>query len=289
MKSFNKLLGATMALTLSVSSVDASPISIGGVVWDPMSTTPLTDFFANSNFDQWIQSSNATGINDADRMTVLFNNPAALVGGYLYGSGITTAINGTDDIPGGSGLIKDFCPDCELTFSFGNIKITGYEIVTVFGNNYLNLSFDFSQGFANIYVDDLVDGDGTNTFPSGTRPDAESANDGALWLSLSFDAFNFTPAANVVGGNVSAQLHVTGGMAQGHFDTNPSMIDATPVMPGVDWLFTSSAIFNSGTNLARGSADHSADSIPEPASLALLSIGLFGIYGSRNRQQKKNS
>lgn len=166
-----------------------------------------------------------------------------------------------------------FCPGCELTFEFG-----GYSLE-------VNPT-EYSGGFVNVYVDSTPDFDNTNL----TDATSAGANNGTLWLSLVghfitgivpgvTDPDTTLLVTPTFGGATGVGLlDVTGGLAQANFDTNSRF-------GGSDVEFQNSFTALSGFRI--GSGNFAADSIPEPASLALLGIGLLGMGGLSARKRAK--
>ena len=238
MNTFKKgLLAATAALTMSMSA-QAAEINVGGVVWDPDSTfalPALNDFFSSG--------------------TLIETATNGIPGNQVTGSGIFTNMN--------SALINsfDFCPTCELTFTF-SMNLVGTD-----GTN-----FTFENLDINIFVDNSADYTGAYA----------SAADGNLWLSLVNNGF-LTGVGTDIGtgsdtGTGTALLDVTGGLAMDNFDTNKQV-------NGADMVFSSSFQPLTGApGLLSGTFELTGDSIPEPSTIALLGLGLLGFAGARKRK-----
>ena len=243
---------AISAATLLSANVMAAPINVGGVIWDPEETLnlpSLADFVANGT---------------------IFEDVAVNPGDIVTGRGEVTQINSAVPNQG------DFCPSCELTFTFS------MELVSFVGapNPVAGIDGDFTFEDLTIqfWVDDTPDFDGSMT----------SAADGDLWLELMLNPSNFlTGTGTALGsgsdqGTGSAVLDVTDGLAFANFDTN---LEAG----GGDMVLTSSFQPTVGApGLLNGTFDLTADSIavvPAPATVALLGIGLIGgLAASRKKK-----
>ncbi|OUR63147.1 hypothetical protein A9Q74_02780 [Colwellia sp. 39_35_sub15_T18] len=240
MNTFKKgLLAGAAALALSMSA-QASEINVGGVVWDPDSTfsfPTLQDFAAHGN---------------------IVETPVVNQGDILTGFGIFDKFNSD---PANT---ADFCPGCELTFTFSAELVEFLPLGGGLG------TFEFKDLVIDIFVDHSADYDLTFA----------NAGDGDLWLSMTSDllsGFGTDLGTGSDDGTGSALLDVVGGLAMGNFDTNT-------LANGADLKLSSSFQPLGGTNLLSGTFDLTGDSIPEPSTIALLGLGLLGFASARKRK-----
>ena len=164
-----------------------------------------------------------------------------------------------------------FCPGCELTFEFG-----GFVPLAPFPNALG--AYEYAGGFVNVYVDNSPD----FALLAGT-----GYNDGVLWLSMTSASIFGSSAlvTNVLttllgtigdsGATGVGLLNVTGGLAKNNFDTNSRF-------GGADVEFQNS--FTRLSQFTIGSGNFAATTIPEPASVALLGLGLLGMGALRRRK-----
>ena len=262
----NTLLALACGAALMASQAHASNVNVGGVIWDPASTD---DFFTTDTIYE----------------TVVTN-----FGDELKGYGKISYINGLDT----------FCPGCELTYQFG-----GYNLDAGIEND-LNGSFNagdrlsFIGGWIKMYVDKTPDFALDNFDSAG-----DDGGTNALWLDLAarsqtaiFGSSSLTGTlfsllqtgslgTGTEGGNGFGNLDVIGGLAKGNLDTNGEA-------NGSDLSLTSSfqprRCALSGTCTSEyvlfGTNDIAGNSIPEPASLLLVSLGLLSAGALRRRKAK---
>jgi len=243
---FKKGLAVTVAaLGLSLSA-QASDINIGGVVWDPESVNSFPDEvdFTSSGI---LTETATTGI------------PGDIVTGY----GLFTTINNT--FPN----MADFCPSCELTFTFS------MELDSIVPGGGASANFAFKNLVIDIFVDGMPNYNDT----------AANAGDGNLFLQLTSNGL-LTGSGDNIGtgsddGSGSGLLDVTQGigLAWKNFDTNEQV-------NGADFVFSSSFQPKGAgfPGILTGDFQLTGNSIPEPTSIALLGLGMLGFAASRKRK-----
>lgn len=245
MKLFKKLLAGVALAAATITGAQAAPINVGGVVWNPDS--PLDFSGTTATLSQFI-------------------NP---VSGELSGFGVITTINGT-----GAGT---FCPGCELTFQYGGYIPVAVGAVPTIAN--VGTQIAYTGGFVKVYVDSTPNANPADPLALNVG----NATDGNLWLDMvghavngvTLTGFNFFPSFLLGQG----LWDVIGGLAQGNLDTNTKA-------DGSDLAFTNSfTSFPTGSPLfSTGTGNFQGNSIPEPGSLLLLSLGLLAIASARQRK-----
>ena len=247
-----KIIAASLALL--TTQVQASPVNVGGVVWDPAS------FFDFTTADQMVETSGNA------------------VGDSIQGFGRITAING----------LTNFCSGCELTYDFGGYTITstaGGQFT--FSGGWLNVYVDNSQNFDLSNAASATNGNLWLALAGHTSYDLTSLRTGTLHSDP-------TPIIAGVQGDGRGYLDVVGGMAQANFNTDKIDVLTGPNSADkADFIFTSSfqllpnGPFVSGdaTYTMFGTNDLQGHSIPEPGSLALIAFGLIGAGALRRRTQ----
>lgn len=255
------LIGAAIAVGLATSA-HATPITIGGVTWDP-DYSDLTDhdFIAQFNFTQWYSTTIASfgAISQANLLSAanIADVNAALGGSgatgyYLQGAGEVTYINGVS--------APAFCTNCELTYAFGGIGLNK------------DSTFDLTSAWAGLWVSSL---DPDFTFPVSNGGELADAQSGTLWLSLDILEMSFQ-SGTVGNGVVSAVLEAIDGAALGNF--LPTTLTYT-----ADANFVSNPRYSGG-----GNGSVAGNTIPEPGSLALAGLGFLGLGALRRRKTHHN-
>ncbi|MES2103882.1 MAG: PEP-CTERM sorting domain-containing protein [Pseudomonadota bacterium] len=247
------IFGAAAALALA-SSAYASPVNVGGVIWDPES---LSDF---------------KGVSAS-----IIQNIAA--DGSLSGFGIITSLNNNG--------VASFCPGCELTFAFGGYSPVALQATPSLGDA-AGTTISYTGGWLKVYVDNTPNV--TNPLDPNTL-NSGNATDGQLWLDLVGNEINGVSLIGINNFqsfgtlNGSGRFDVVGGLAKLNFDTNtmPNGADLT-----FSTTFSDFPLIVGGVPVtSTGGGTFKGNSIPEPGSMALVGLGLLAAGALRRRQASK--
>ena len=255
-----KKIAASMAIAVASFSSSASPINVGGVIWDPDYVDDLSGTAGLIHQDA-----------DASR--------------NISGYGVVTFLNGQNE--------SYYCPGCELEFEFG-----GYSISTIDGGpspftdpsgGVDDAFFEYTGGWVKFYVDNTPEYITSVTALNSTNT-GSGGGANLLWLELEGAVFEGTettfhggPVGSIAAG--AGDWDVVGGAAMGNFDTNSILLDGGAY---ADMSFGS--IFSilkpngDGTSSSTGTASFVGESIPEPTSLAIFGLALLA-FGASTRKK----
>jgi hypothetical protein len=249
MKLFNKALAGVAVAAALASSAYASPVTVGGVTWDP---------------DDGIDFSAAS---------VAIHQQIDASTGVVSGFGTVNTING----------VGGFCAGCELTFQFGGYTPNAPGFLPSIGGAAIN----YSNGWVKVYVDSTPEtalNANANTMTAASTGDGllwldlvgHSTGGKTFTGQVNLNSFD-SSLESLTGGGL---LDAVGGLAYGNFNTNSKS-------DGSDLSFSNSfTTFLPEGNLldSLGTGNFKGNTIPEPETLALVGLGLLGLAAARRRK-----
>lgn len=259
---FVKRLVSGAAVTALAAAAHAAPITVSGMTWNPdYADGGEMDFITQFDFTQWYSTTSSIGGRIAansyssalvfDDVYTDQQNGGSFGTYYLQGAGEIYRINGDTGFA---------APGRELTYVFGGIVLNA------------DGSLDYSQAWGKLYAGYTAD---TNyTHPASNDAEVQDAQTGELFLDLRFNSASFIDG-DIGNGTVSASLSIVGGTAAGYFD--PRALTYTG-----DANFNPSGRYSVGGN--GSSLGNTENVVPEPASLALMGLGLVGLAMVRRRR-----
>ena len=263
-KSIGAVLACALALGAWSGSALATPINVGGVVWDPASPLDLT-----------IQALNFR------------ESSVSKVGDVLTGYGVIGSFNGTSQ--------STFCPGCDLNFTFQYTvsSITGNQVE--FSPGSISFFVDNTSSF-NV-LNPSTAGIGTPWLTLSGHTGSILGFGGTAQL---FSTVVGTVTNPQTGSNGIGFLDATGGPAASHFQTHtrPDGLGGF-----ADFTFNSEFLFSAVRGCTSISPDPTnvchypitgtatligrTTSVPEPGEIGLLGLGLtvLGFLIRRRRRE----
>ncbi|TPG51421.1 PEP-CTERM sorting domain-containing protein [Rhodanobacter glycinis] len=262
-KSIGVALACALALGAWSGSTLATPINVGGVVWDPSSPLDLT-----------VQAINFR------------ESSVSSVGNVLTGYGQIASFNGTNQ--------ATFCPGCDLNFTFQYTvsNITGNQVE--FSPGSISFFVDNTSGF-NV-LDPTTAGVGTPWLTLSGHTGSFLGFGGTAQL---FSTINGTVTQPLTGSTGIGFLDATGGPAASYFQTHTQ---ADGLGGFADFTLNSEFLFSivrgcsstpspDPTNICHypitGTATLIGRTVPEPGEMGLLGLGLtfLGLLIRRRRKE----
>lgn len=206
------------------------------------------------------------------------STPSNVVGSSVTGYGAFNLFNGDDVATYGGGSQV-------LTFAFT------LDLINFTPTSPTSGLFEYGNGNVNVYSTSTAVFSPTNSTPATLATQTlANATSGGLFLSTALTAdnlqglgFNFGNPASA-SGTGNGWLEVVGGAAAALFDTNTQI---SPNGTAADFTFSSS--FNSAPGdfplgfQTTGTVTVTGDSVPEPATIALMGLGLLGFRLRRSK------
>ena len=248
-------IGVSLALAATVAS--ASPINLGGVIFDPSS--PF-NFLATSN---------------------LFERLVKNIGDTAQGFGLITRLDESDALT--------FCPTCQLTFTFDGFKLIDPDpthLLFTGGNLNFFVQDKADPGFTTFDATNAASaGDGVLFLSLKGHTDTRTGYSGpGTWFG-NVDAG--TLGSGTERGKAGGLLDVVGGLAAGNFDTD-TVEDSAGKKTDIN--FTSTFFQNTdkrpGSPALAGTADFQGEAVPEPATVLLFGVGLLALGLHAKRRSK---
>jgi len=311
MKSIQKkLVNALAALGCAGLSLSAQAASIGGVTW-PLPNGTVFSAVADASvmwFEKGATADAGPNVTTTPGELTLPPSAAQLAAGanvVLEGAGVISKINGS----------TSFCvvPGCQLTYTFGGLKVNAN-----FGSG--NLGYDYTNSWLKFYIDTPTSANTSLSIPTNLSQaqnfNAANGVDGTLWLSLAFNnaltvnssgsiaqLFQSGQAFNIVGG-VAMPAFIAGQVLVGQclptstvdygfgagFDANGDPCSGFMTDSTFTTTFTTrfpAVVANQqiapGVFAGASTFNSNSNNIPEPGTLALLGFGLLGAAAMRRR------
>jgi len=258
------------SLLLSSFGASAGVVTAGGIQWDDDPIGP-NGVSAQVNFQQWFTNS-ASSTNDNGTAGDLTDDYQ-----FLTTDAATVGAPGTELV--GIGEFYSFSDGREPSAPGGFCVSGGCELTFAFGGLFVNpdQSFDNTNAWINIYIDETPDFNSGTLIPSGGHSDFVDAQDGTLWASFDIDLFDLD--GNLTGGESELGLSIRDGVALADVEAALEYSDV------FDILFTSGATFVDNNLYTLDGNGQLINAVPEPTGLALFSLGLLGLAGVSRKKK----